>query len=117
MTKVTYLVVSLATIFGSLVIASPAHADFEGRMNFSEFIWIDDEAPTSNTQAEVDEHCNCSGIVAKTFTRNDNPAKRVHYLNSDLDIVKVWYVKRDDDRYHAYNKVWCNSNGCLSTKA
>lgn len=112
MSKVKYWAVLLATIFGSLTIAAPASADFDGRMNFAEYIWINYQIP-SNTQAEVEDHCNCEGIVWNTFEKNDRPAKQVRYRNTDDDVAKVWYIKRDDDRWHVYDKAWCDPNSCL----
>lgn len=114
MHKLKQMGVLLAVVFGSLYIIPPAQADFDGRMNFSEFIWIDDAFSTANTQSEVENHCDCSGVIANTFLRNDNPAKRVNYRNTDGYITKVWYVKRNDDRWYAYNKAWCDENGCLT---
>lgn len=113
MTKIKPLMAILAAFFGSFLFVAPAQADFDGRMNFAEYVWIDWQIPTSNTQAEVENHCNCSGVIAATFEKNGNPAKRVKYLNSDGYLAKVWYVFRDDGRWHVYSKAWCDATSCL----
>lgn len=116
MSKLRITLALMVALIGSLFFIVPqASADFDGKMTFSEFIWIDTVGYGSATQSEIQDNCNCTGVLANTFDRNGNPAKRVNYLNTDDYIVKVWYVKRDDDRWHAYNKAWCNSDGCLST--
>jgi hypothetical protein len=114
MDKLKTLSVFLAAIFGSLIFIAPAaHADFDGKMNFAEYLWIDWKIPTSNTQAEVEDNCSCSGVLTDTFDHNGNPAKLVKYRNTDDSVVKVWYVKRDDGRWHVYDKAWCDGTGCL----
>ena len=102
---------ALAALFVGIALAiGPSAYATTGHLGPNEYLWIDTTGD-SNTHTEVDNHCNCTGDLLWTGTRYGNPTRGFVYdtgLSGHTDYV--YYVKRDDGHWHAYNKLWCNDN-------
>jgi hypothetical protein len=90
----------------SIAIACPAQAS-TGTMSQSVFNGIDITIPDSDTRAQVENACGCSGDQVWSGTRNGNAAIQVRY---DTPNANTWdyvnYVLRDaDGKWHAYSKL------------
>lgn len=100
------LVVALSFVF----IPSPAFA-VDGAMNANEYNWIDTGGAGQNTRAEVQAHCDCTGVRVWTGFRFDNDAIGMRYSTPSGADAYVYFVIRDGARW-AYAKDWCNDSGC-----
>lgn len=79
-----------------------------GTMSMDEIRWVDSTIPDSHTRSQVEYHCDCTGEVLTYYTYNGNPARDVWYDGIDqYDEKEILYVKRDDDKWHAYKKADC----------
>jgi len=109
MRKLWTLPLLAAISIGSTV--APAQADISGTMGVNEYNWIHTGGDLQNTRAEVQDHCNCTGVRFWTGSRFDNDAIGMRYDTPYGADVYVYYVIRDGARW-AYAKDWCNDSGC-----
>lgn len=93
-------------------ITPSASADASGFMGQAEYNWIDTTGPGQNIRAEVQDHCNCTGVKIWDGTRFDNDAIGMRYNTPSGADAYVYYVIRDDGLKYAYSKDWCNDSGC-----
>lgn len=118
MKKLMVLLASVGIVLGlQIAVPESAQAAYSGYMNSDEWEWIDVTIPDANTQAEAENHCNCTGVILDTYNHNGNPAKTVQYHVPDPAVgtpiaganwASVDYVKRDGDiAYHAFAKTRC----------
>ena len=105
------MAIPLAIVASFWFSVMPASADINGYMNQDEYNWIHTSYPNQDTRAEVQDHCNCTGVKIWDGVRGDYDAIGMRYATPSGADAYVYFVIRDGYRY-AYAKDWCNDTGC-----